>query len=97
MKVVFAPAAEADLLDIAAYIAQDNPVRAFSFIDELEAKSLLLGDAPHSGVERSELGSGIRMLVHGNYLIFYRAQSVVRIERIMHGARDIGGDDFPDV
>ncbi len=29
------------------------------------------------------------------YLIFYREhEGVVRIERVMHGARDIGGDDF---
>jgi hypothetical protein len=35
------------------------------------------------------------MLPHGRYLIFYRAVNQhLRIERIMHGARDIGGDDF---
>ena len=37
MKVNFSPAAQTDLLDIALYIAQDNPKRALSFVDELEA------------------------------------------------------------
>ena len=30
-----------------------------------------------------------------DYLIFYREHDgAIRIERVMHGARDIGGDDF---
>jgi plasmid stabilization system protein ParE len=37
-RLEFAPEAEADLLDIPANIAADNPKRALSFADELEAK-----------------------------------------------------------
>ena len=95
MKVVFSAAAKDDLLDIAIYIAQDNPARALSFVDELEGKCLALGHAPGSGATRPELGEGVRMLAHGHYLIFYRAnESAVRIERIMHSARDISSDDI---
>jgi len=36
-KLEFAPEAEADLLEIAAYITRDDPARAARFIDELEA------------------------------------------------------------
>ena len=43
MKVEFSPVAKDDLLEIALYIAQDNPVRALSFVDELEAQCLRLG------------------------------------------------------
>ena len=39
MKVVFSPAAKDDLMEIAIYIAQDNPARALSFVDELEARA----------------------------------------------------------
>lgn len=46
MNVAFSPAAETDLVDIALYIAQDNPKRALSFVDELEAKCAVLGEAP---------------------------------------------------
>ncbi|MBE2242542.1 MAG: type II toxin-antitoxin system RelE/ParE family toxin [Burkholderiaceae bacterium] len=95
MKVTFSPAARDDLLEVALYIAQDNPARASTFVDELEVRCLGLGETPGIGTARSELGEGIRMLPHGRYLIFYReARGTVRIERVMHGARDIDADDF---
>jgi plasmid stabilization system protein ParE len=34
MKLVFTDEAKTDLLQIAEWIAQDNPVRAFTFVDE---------------------------------------------------------------
>ena len=77
------------------FIAQDNPARALTFVDELEGKCDVLGGAPGIGTSRPELGEGVRMLPHGRYLIFYReVNKGLRIERIMHSARDIGGDDF---
>ena len=89
-RVDFSPAAEADLIDIALYIAQDNPARAATFTEALQAACLKLGDGPGIGRARPELGDGIRMLPSGNYLVFYRVQRVsVRIERILHRARDI--------
>ena len=95
MKVDFSPVAQEDLIDIAVYIAQDNSVRALSFIDELETTCLGIGRTPGIGTARPELGEGIRMLPHGRYLIFYRGkEGRLRIERVMHGARDIGDDDF---
>jgi len=54
MKVSFSPAAQADLLDIALYIAQDNPTRALSFVGELEAKCLRLGQVSGIGTVRPE-------------------------------------------
>ena len=54
-----------------------------------------LGHAPGIGTARPELGKGIRLLPHGRYFIFYReAHGGLRIERIMHSARDAGDDDF---
>ena len=95
MKVTFSPAAEEDLLNVAVFIAQDNRARALTFVDELESKCDALGRAPGIGTPRPELGDGVRMLPHGRYLIFYReANKGLRIERIIHGARDIGGDAF---
>ena len=100
MKVVFSPAASDDLMGIALFIAQDNPIRAQTFVDELEAKCHALGKSPGIGTRRPGLGKGVRVASHGRYLIFYReANDGLRIERVMHGARDIGDDDFetPDV
>lgn len=82
-------------MDIAVFIAQDNQARAMTFVDELEGKCAALGRAPGIGTPRPELGDGVRMLPHGRYLIFYReVNKGLRIERIMHGSRDIGADDF---
>ena len=46
MKLVLSPAARQDLLDIGDYIADDNPVRALSFVDELEEACKGLLEAP---------------------------------------------------
>jgi toxin ParE1/3/4 len=95
MRVDFSAAAKEDLMDIAVHIAQNNPERAFSFVDELEAKCLAVGQTPDIGTTQPKLGNNVRMLPHGRYLIFYRqGENSIRIERVMHGARDIGGDDF---
>jgi toxin ParE1/3/4 len=41
------------------------------------------------------LGVAVRMLTHHRYLIFYRElDDLLRIERVLHSARDIGDDDF---
>ena len=95
MRVVLSNATEDDLQEIGDFIAKDNPARALSFIGELKSKCLALSYSAGIGTARPELGDGIRMLTHGRYLIFYRAnESAIRIERIMHSARDIGSDDI---
>jgi toxin ParE1/3/4 len=59
VKVAFSPAAEADLLDIAIFIAEDNQARALTFVDELEEKCDVVGRTPGVGTARPELGDGI--------------------------------------
>jgi toxin ParE1/3/4 len=90
-SVRFSPLAESDLVEIMTYIARDNPARALSFVGELEAQCEALGEFPGMGVSRSELAVGLRMMPHANYLIFYRElEDHIRIERVLHGARDLG-------
>lgn len=82
------PAAREDLLEIWTYIARDNPPRADSFLDELEALMIRLSDAPSLGPARPDLGDDIRYMPHGRYLIFYKARTDgVEIVRVLHGAR----------
>lgn len=86
----FSVEAKADLLDISIYIARDNPGRAQSFVDELEARCADLLVFPDSGRARPELAPDLRSKPHGRYIIFYTpARDTVRIERILHGARDL--------
>lgn len=89
MRLELSPAADADLTAIASYIARDNPPRALTFVDELEAACAKLRDFPQSGADRSEIRAGLRSRLHGNTVIFYTVDdTVIRIDRILHGARD---------
>ena len=91
MRLIFAPLAVADLEEIGDYIALDNPPRALSFIRELRAQCRKILDNPLAFPAREDLAPGLRVLPYGQYLIFYRPMdTTVRIERILHGARDVG-------
>lgn len=92
MKLGISPLAEHDLENIADWIARDNPVRAVSFTEELYRQCLLIAESPALYRERPELGAGVRSCVYGRYVLLFRAlDTEVRIERVVHGARDISG------
>jgi toxin ParE1/3/4 len=91
MRLIFAPLAVTDLEEIGDYIAIDNPQRALSFVRELRVQCRKILDNPLAFAMREELAPGLRVLPYGHYLIFYRIlDKTVRIERILHGARDLG-------
>lgn len=97
MKCFFTALAEADAQGIAEWIARDNPARAASFVAELRLVVDTIADLPRAFplVPRYEM-KGIRRLVHGNYLVFYRISAEqVHILRITHGARDYEPLLFP--
>ena len=95
MRVVFSPKAEDDLEEIGDYIAQDNPGRALTFLDELRARSLAIAENPQAYPAQPKLAPAIRRAVYRRYLIFYSMQSSeLRIERILHGARDVTVEKF---
>ena len=91
MRVELSELAESDLLDIALYIAEDNPDRAFSFVDELQQSCGGLADRPQRfpllpGFE----DKGIRRRVHGRYAIVYSVDpALVRVLRIVSAAMDM--------
>lgn len=90
MKLAISPLAEQDLEAIGDWIAKDNPVRALSFIEELYQKCLLIAESPTLYIERSEILPGLRSCAYGRYVLFFRVlDAEVRIERILHGSRDI--------
>jgi toxin ParE1/3/4 len=92
-RLEFSPEATADLADIGAYIAKDNPKRARSFVDELENRCAGLTEYPETGRPRPELAADLRSKPHGRYVIFYTpGDEVVRVERLLQGARDVKGE-----
>lgn len=75
---------------IGDWIAQNNPVRAISCTEELYQQCLLIAESPVLYRERSELQAGIRCSTYGCDLLPFRVlDTEVRIERAMHGSRDI--------
>ncbi len=88
MTVVFSPKAADDLEEIGDYIARDNPGRAVSFVEEIEQHCYRVAETPTAFPVRDDIAQGLRMALHGHYLILYCIQSdAIRVERIVHGAR----------
>ena len=91
-RLLLSPRAAADLEEIADYIARDNPVRAARLVVELEGKCRGVAPSPELYPARTDLAPGLRMAVHGRYLVLYRdlpGEDTVRIERVLHGARNL--------
>ena len=90
MIVEILDAAESDLEDIADYIAQDNPVRALSFVRELRVKCGDLVDFPRAYplVEQFE-SQGVRRRTHRIYSIFFVVEPIrIAVIRVFHASRD---------
>jgi Glutathione-dependent formaldehyde-activating enzyme len=55
-----------------------------------DAVTVVRGDPTNWKVKRNPYGPGVRVAVHGHYLIFYVAhEHKVVIERILHGSRHL--------
>ena len=81
---------EGDLDNIAHYIAQDNPRRAVTFIQDIRAKFRSVQRTPLIYQLRPDIGDQARMATVGNYAILFRVMDgVVRIERVTYGGRDL--------
>ncbi|CAI8771133.1 toxin ParE1/3/4 [Pseudomonas sp. IT-P74] len=90
-QLFFSALARDDLLQVARFIARDNPERARTFVRELRTQCTRLIDQPNLGVARDDCAKGLRMLPHGRYLVFYcLMDNGIKVERVLHSARDIG-------
>ena len=81
---------EGDLDGIVDYIAQDNPHRAVTFIQDIRAKFHDIQRHPLIYQLRPDIGEDARMVTIGNYAILFRVlDEVVRVERVAYGGRDL--------
>jgi toxin ParE1/3/4 len=89
-RLIVSPEAEADLRDIAGFIADDNPTRARTFVAELRVKMQTIAERPLSFPSRDEWHQGLRVAFHGRYcVILVDFPEHVRIVRVLDGARDL--------
>ncbi len=98
MKAVLSDKAKNSITEIGEYIAEDNPRRAASFVRELRAKAMQIGDMPRAFPLMPRFAAqAIRRRPFGNYLIFYRVEDDhVFIVDILHAAQDSETQLFPD-
>lgn len=90
VAVGFSPKSRQDLLDIGDYIAKDSRANARRFVAKLREQCQRIGNVPLAYPGREDLAAGLRMASLGRYLVFFRVLGdSVRIERVLHGARDL--------
>ena len=80
-------AARADLLEIIAYIADDNPGAAQALKDDIEAQANALRDHPKL-YKPGRLKGTREMVVRPNYVVVYReSKTEIVILRVLHAAQ----------
>lgn len=89
--VIYSRFAWKDLEQIYDFISKDSNTVAQAFLDQIDEKIGRLGSFPESGhlPKQNYLRTkGYRILVIGEYLVFYRFKPrQVKIDRIIHGKR----------
>lgn len=92
IKIRINPLATTDLKEIKNYIAEDSIEAGIKTVKEIIDKIENLSDFPEMGamlMYKIRLKSKYRYIISGQYIIFYiYEQSMVSIQRILHGKRD---------
>lgn len=90
MRLRFSPLVKHDLAEIAEYISQDSPRHAANWIRVLRSRFANIAQQPLLYRIRPELGVETRLAPVGQYVILFRVRKdTVRIERVVHGSRDL--------
>lgn len=77
-----------DLIEMVAYIAEDNPDAAQELKDEIEAKAAKLPEHPKL-YKPSQRVKGMReLVVRSNYIVLYReTPALVEVVNVLHARR----------
>jgi toxin ParE1/3/4 len=94
-RLVIRPRAEADIDELAAFIARDSTAAALRFLNQVEGLFRLLSSAPGMGNPRRfrhPLLRGVRVMTvprFPRHLVFYTAEgNRVDVIRVLHAGRD---------
>jgi toxin ParE1/3/4 len=85
--------ARADIRSIHKYsVKQWGSYRAGEYIDDLRDRMKALARGELSGTRADDVAQGLRRQVSGSHVIWFRVQgNALRVVRVLHGARDVGG------
>ena len=88
--VKVAAAAEEDLKEIWAYVAEYDTEAANKVVKEIIGKFAILRDYPHMGREQGGLLINLRSLAVKSHIIFYQpTEDGIEILRVLHSSRNI--------
>jgi len=88
--VKIAAAAEEDLKEIWAYVAEHHTEAANRLIKEITRRFAILRDHPQMGRKQDKLLVNLRSFSVKNYIIFYQPyEDGIEILRVLHSSRDI--------
>jgi toxin ParE1/3/4 len=83
-------AALADFDHLYDFIAKRNKRAATRVLRSLDAAIQLLADQPRMGRTYQHKRIQLRLLIHGDYLVFYRERpGVIDLVRVLHGNQNI--------
>jgi len=89
-RVVYSRQADAELVEIGAYIAADSERNAEAFVVKLRAKALKIAQAPRIYRLRNDIAPDVRLAALGDYVILFRIVAPgIEVLHIAHGARDL--------
>ena len=92
-SVVFAPEAEADLVELYDYIARHGgPGRALRYVERIVASCRGLAIFPERGTRRDDIRPGLRLTSHARRvsIAFHVAGETVTIDRILYAGCTLG-------
>lgn len=90
MKVQVSAEAQADIQDIADFIARDSRQAAFGYIERIEQRCRSLSRMPQRFPIAYRLEPPVQQRTLGRHYIFYSVQrDHVLIERVLDASRDI--------
>jgi toxin ParE1/3/4 len=92
-RVIFSPEAEADLVELYDYIANEaGPDRAIGYIERIEKSCLSLERVSERGTKRDDLRPGLRIMGFERRITiaFHVEPATVTVDRILYGGRELG-------
>ena len=90
MRLHLSPFVSGDLEEIGDFIAQDSPRYAVRTLRLLRAKIKEISKQPALYRLRPEIAPDARLAIVGQYVILFRIRNkTVRIERVLHGNRNL--------
>lgn len=90
-KIVFRPAAEADLTSLYDYVAAESGHRtAGAYLDRIEHACMSLSAFPKRGMARDDLRPGLRLVGFERRAViaFFVSGDEIVILRVLYGGRD---------